>query len=187
MTMVIPTIPTMPAGYVATAADLNNLSAGATFLLNKPIARVHDGAGTFAIPTSLTAVPFNTKDFDPDGMWSSGANTILTVQTPGFYKISYAVDATTVSGAAIPMNTLVQVVTGANNPAGTGVNQPFCWGGYSSGGVASLGKGVCHASGIIPFYMYIGDNVQIQVKASSTGMTTNTGPASFMAMELVSI
>lgn len=188
MAMTIPTIPPMAAGYVVQASDMNNLAYGATFLLTKPIARVRDGAGSFAIPSpSFGSVPFNVKDFDTDGMWSSGSNTRLTVQTPGFYKVSYAVDALAGSGAALPMNTYVQVTTGANNPQGAGVAMPFIWSGYASGGLSVSGRAMPHASGILPWYMYALDYAQIQVVASSSGMTTSTSVPSFFAMELVSI
>ena len=186
MSMTIPTIPTMPAGYVVQAADMNNLAYGATFLLTKPIVRVRDAAGSQAVTVTFTSVAFNTKDFDTDGMWSSGSNTLLTIQTPGFYKVSYAVDALAAS-TSVPMNTIVQVVTGANNPAGTGVSMPFCWGGASAGGVASSLRGMAHASGIIPWYMYAGDTAAIQVNASATGMTLSTSIPSFFTLELVSI
>jgi hypothetical protein len=186
MTMTIPTIPTLPAGYIVTATDMNNLSAGATFLLNKPLTRVHDAAGTQAVTATAAAIAFNTVDMDTDTMWSSGSNTKLTVQTPGFYKISYLADALGASSSA-PMNTYVQVITGANNPLGSGVSMPFCWGGYGSAGVALSNRVCAHASGIIPWYMYIGDTTSIMVKASATGMTLNTSFDSYCCMELVSI
>lgn len=187
MTMVIPTIPTLAAGYVVQATDMNDLAYGATFLLTKPIAHVHDAAGTQAVTTSAAAVAFATKDFDTDGMWSSGANTLLTVQTPGFYKVSYAVDALGAS-SGIPMTSYVQVTTGAGNPQGSGVSMPEIWAGYSNGGISASFRGMLHSSGIIPWYMYAGDSAKIMISASSTGMTlSTTGGVSFFSLELVSI
>jgi hypothetical protein len=186
MTMTIPTIPTMPAGYVVTASDMNNLAYGATFLLTKPIARVHDGAGTLALTATSQLIPFNTMDIDTDGMWSSGANTKLTIQTPGFYKVSYMVDALGSSGSS-PLNSYVQVTTGPNNPLGTGVGQPIQWGGYGSAGVALSFRVCAHASGVIPFYMYAGDTVAIEAHSSTTGMTLSTSFPSYHCLELVSI
>ncbi len=119
-------------------------------------------------------------------MWSSGSNTVLTVQTPGFYKISYMIDALGGS-SAIPMSSIVLVITGANNPLGAGVSMPYCWGGYGSGGVAASYRVCTHSSGILPWYMYAGDTTSVYIKASSTGMTLSTSFSSFMCLELVSI
>lgn len=184
MTMTIPTIPTLSAGYVVTAADMNNLSACATFMLNKPIASVHDGLGTQTITTSASSVAFNTKDFDTDGMWSSGANTQFTVQTPGFYKIAYSV-ATVGSSTAYTLGTSVVVTTGANNPLGAGISQLPIWQGYGSALTASSLRVVARNTGIIPYYMFIGDYVQVKAVAVST-MTLSTYIPSFMCLEYVS-
>lgn len=185
MAMTIPTIPTLPAGYIVTATDMNNLASAATFLLTKPIARVHDGAGSTAIGTSNTYIPFNTKDFDTDGMWSSGSPTLLTIQTPGFYKVEYMID---VLGTVAPgsMQTAVTITTGSNNPAGSGLTST-CWEGYACGTDTTSFRLAPHAAGVIPWYLYALDTVSVWAVESATGMTTSTSFPSYLALELVSI
>lgn len=185
MAMTIPTIPSsLPAGYVVTANDMNNLGAACTFLMTRPIARVHDAAGTQTIGTSVVAVQFNTKDFDTDGMWSSGANTRLTVQTPGFYKVEYWIDLMG-SSSSTNADTYVQVTSGSNNPAGAGIIQP-CWGGHATAGVAASTRSGAHSAGILPLYMYSLDYVEIYALCT-TATPLSTSIPSFLTMELVSI
>lgn len=185
MTMIIPTIPIMAAGYVATATDMNNLAYAAQFMLTKPIARVHDTVGTQAIGTGTTTITWGAADFDPDGMWNSGSPTQLTIQTPGFYKMSYMLSGGTVS-TTIDWNASAHVTTGANNPAGAGVVSEM-WPGYGSGS-ASANRVTCRASGIIPWYLYALDYVWVGALAASTGITLNTASfPSYLCLELVSI
>src|SRR5215471_13164509 len=84
MTLVIPTIPSLPAGHVVTSDEMNQLANAATFLLGKPVVHVHDGTGGYAWAAPMAC--WDTKDYDTDGMWSSGAKDRLTVQTSGWYK-----------------------------------------------------------------------------------------------------
>lgn len=185
MTMTIPTLPTFTAGYVVQPADMNDLAYACTFLLTKPICRVHDQAGTQSVTTSATSVSFNTADINTDGMWSSGTPTELIVQTPGFYKVSYSIDAVAASSAST-IGTSVQVITGANNPLGAGVSMTPCWIGYGAALTASSLRVVCHGAGLIPWYMYAGDYAETRMIAYATGMTLNTTIPSTMYMELVS-
>jgi hypothetical protein len=163
---------------------MTQLSAACTFLLGKPLAHVHDGAGAQAIGIATTVISFNTKDFDTDGMWASGTNNRLTVQTPGWYKVRYGVSTSAVVG--VTMNHSLRATTGPNNPAGNGIVGTQHWAGYnvipSAGGVGAGG-----ASGIWPFYLYIGDFLQVTSIANATGASTDTTVAtSFIDMEFVS-
>lgn len=187
MTMTIPTIPAMPAGYIATAADMNALAYAVQFLLTKPIARAVDTAGSQAVTTGDTAVTFGAASFDTDGMWSAGQPTRLTVATAGFYKISYCVQASVASGVTINCNTHATVTTGANNPAGAGVATQV-YGGYGGGSAAGGLRVGPHASGVLPFYMYALDYVTVSVVAAAAGLTLSISAfPSFMTMEYVSV
>jgi hypothetical protein len=182
MAMTIPTVPSLPAGHVATTAEMNALAGACTFLLEKPVARVRDTTGGLAIGTSATTIPFNTKDYDTDGMWSSGANSRLTIQTPGWYKFRYSIATT--GGHAV--NTKMRSTTGANNPSGSGITSGDHWGGYTPSGTTFVGAGGC--SGIWPFYLYAGDFLFIVALADTAGNTTNTSvTGSSFALEFVSI
>ena len=176
----------MPAGYIATAADFNNLAYATQFALTRPMARVHDTAGGQAVSNTSIAVTFGGVDFDPDGMWSSGANTRLTVQTPGFYKLDYFVSLTS-GGTTQNTVTFCKVTTGSNNPAGSGLTSQ-AWAGYGSGSAGGSRVGG-RASGILPSFMYALDFVQVFVLAQSTGQSTSISGfvPSWLCMELVSI
>lgn len=177
MTLVIPTVPNMPAGYVATATDFNNLGACCTFLMNKPLLHVHDGTGGLGITTSAQAITWTVDDLDTDSMWSSGSQ--VTVQTEGWFRISYGVN---LNGTTLT-STYVQSTTGSNNPAGAGSNVDS-WAGYSRPAT----PGWAGASGIWPYYMYQGDYWQVEVLASATGMSTGTTTlGSWFCAEYVSI
>jgi hypothetical protein len=182
MAMTIPVVPSLPAGHVATDTEMNSLAAACTFLLGKPTARVHDSLGTLAIGTSATTVPFNVKDYDTDGMWSSGANTRLTIQTPGWYKFRYGI--VTAGGNAV--NTKMRSTTGTSNPAGSGITSGDHWPGYTASNTTFVGAAGC--SGIWPYYLYAGDFLFVVALADTAGNTTNnTVVGSFFSLEFVSV
>lgn len=187
--MTIPTIPSLPAGYVVQLADLQNLAYAATFALGKPAVYAVDNTGGMAIGTSFgTFISFTATFINTDTMWASGAPKKFTVNTPGWYKISYGVNVGTVGGV---FNTAVRTTTGSNNPAGSGINSNYYWQGYTDVAAGPVGYG--GATGDWPFYMYAGDFWQVTMKAAATGASTgaagnggnNTG--SFFIAELVSI
>lgn len=188
--MTIPTIPVLPAGYVVQLADMQNLSACATFLLGKPISRVMDETGGAAIGTSFAPISFTNTAFDPDGMFSLSQPTRLTIQTPGWYKLRYMVNCGTVGGTYVAN---VVGTTGSNNPAGSGLTVGPYW---QSGGVNTTSdRGRPAGSGIWPVYLYAGDYLQVQVEAAATGSQTGVGAGgitttlagSMFSLEYVSI
>lgn len=186
--MTIPTIPTLPAGYVVQLADLQNLAYAATFALTKPMAAIIDSTGGQAITTTYNQVQFTGTTFDYDGMWNSGNPKRLTIQTPGWYKVRYGINIGTVGGV---YNTAVASTTGSNNPLGSGVTSAKYWCGYCDNVAAQVGW--ASAAGDWPFYLYAGDYVQVYVQAaaagSSTGTTANgfSNGGSYFSLELVSI
>lgn len=188
MTMTLPTIPTLEAGYVVQATDMNNLAYACTFLLTKPIARIYDGAGGQSISTSFaspTTIAFGSVSFDTDGM-SGVTSNALVVATPGFYKVTYTINAWQSSGNCVSLQSAAFVITGSNNPAGAGVSTPT-WPGYGAGGMA--GNRICaRGSGVIPWYMYAGDYVQVEGwQGGGTAQATTTNRFnSFLALEFVS-
>lgn len=181
MAMALPVLPVMPAGYIAQQADLDNIGYGVIFMMTKPMTRIHDGAGGQSLVPAGTVVQFSVADYDTDGMWNSGSPTQLTVQTPGFYKLDYMC----CQNNGISMNAAAQVVTGANNPAGSGLSTQ-CWPGYGYG----VSRVCARGSGIIPWYMYALDWVTVTCYPNSTGGTlvsASTFTPTFLSLELVSI
>jgi hypothetical protein len=185
MTMTIPTIPELPAGYVVQEADMNNLAYCCTFLLTKPIAMVYDSAGGQSIATgpAYTTISWGSKYFDTDGMWTSSAPTVLTVQTPGWYKVRWGL---TVGSTVLATTGSVYSMSGANNPGGSGNMSALFWSGYSGQfGTAPGGSG---CGGLWPYYLWAGDQLSLLASASTTGETTvSTNNPSWFSAEYVSI
>lgn len=189
MSMTIPTIPSLPAGYVVTVDDLNNLADAATFALTKPMLYAVDNTGGMAITTSWQSISFTSTVFSTDGMWLAGSPKRIQIQTPGWYKFSYGVNVGTVGGV---FNSAMRATTGANNPQGSGVTSNYYWMGYSDEPAAT--PGFCAAAGDWPFYLYEGDFLQVFIQAAATGASTGTTApasgghgASYVYAELVSI
>jgi hypothetical protein len=172
MSMTIPTIPSLPAGYVVQAGDMNNLAAAATFLLTKPIVRVRDTAnGTTTIGTSPTAIQWGSADINTDGMWSGAHPQRLTIQTPGWYKVRYMVQCGSNNG---PFLSWVISTTGSNNPAGSGIPSSAYWASYCVG-VGGSQASRTNGSGLWPFYLYSGDYLEVMCQSTSSGQNTGDG------------
>jgi hypothetical protein len=178
MTMTIPVIPKLPAGYVVQQADMANLAYACQFLLYKPISRVHQATAGQSLSAGGTIILWDTVDFDPDGMWSTANKDRLTIQTPGFYRVRYMV-----ATGGVSANAYAQCTTGPNNPAGSGNASPY-WPSYGYGnGTALLG-----AAGDIPQYLYPGDYIRVECVPNSSGNSTSTYyEQSYLSLELVSI
>lgn len=182
MALTIPTIPSMPAGHIATSNDMNQLAAAATFLLGKPIAHVHDGTGGYAMASPMTC--WDTKDIDTDGMWNGSQTDRLTIQTPGWYKLRVAI---TSNGAGGSLEFFMRSTTGSNNPLGSGVFSSPNWEAATIASSASPFVSF-HVSGIWPYYLYPADFLQVRgVLTAGAGNTYVTAvPASFFSLEWVS-
>jgi hypothetical protein len=181
MTMTLPTLPDLPAGYIVTADDMNNLADACTFLLTKPIAHVTDSAGSQTISGTAAAIDFAQADIDTDGMWDSGYTSQLTVQTAGWYKVRYCVFAT--GSSATSLNAYIRSTTGVNNPSGFD-NTLIAWPSYcelASGGGAGGG---CRGGGLWPVYMYEGDYFEVLCAGGSS--STEAG-VSYLSAEYVSL
>jgi hypothetical protein len=188
--MDIPTIPDLPAGHIVTADEMNQLGYACTFLATKPLTRARDATGGQALGTSATIINWTTTDVDSDSMWSSGNASRLTVQTPGLYKIRYAVAVAAASATRVGARCVS--TTGSNNPSGSGVTSTPYWGAYvycnASGTTQYAG-----ASGVWPFHLYAGDYLQIEAYRDNAISTATTAPASganggsYFSCEFVSV
>jgi hypothetical protein len=183
----VPQLNPMPAGYIAQAVDMNYLATAASFLLNKPITRVHDTVGSQVVQTATAPIVFGVADFDTTSMFNATFPTRLTVKTAGFYKVSYMVSTTT-SGTCV-VGTYAQITTGSNNPSGAGI-LTRAWPGYAFG-TSSNNRCCPHGGGILPLYLYPGDYVEIYAYSTNTNAELYYAPASYASsdfeMEFVSI
>lgn len=172
--MNIPTIPDLAAGQVAAAADLNNIAAAATFLLGRPMARIHDAAGGQTLGTTQAAAPaihFAAEDFDTDNIHSPSLPTRLTVQTPGWYSVRYSIQVT---NSGFIGNAIVTGTAGGNNPLGAGTVIGTALMGYCDAGPVSAPPPVyLGASGIYPAYLYAGDYLTVSAWGNNAPAATS--------------
>jgi hypothetical protein len=71
----------------------NAVSYAFNFLLDPPECRVNQ-TSVQSIPTgttTATAITFQSASVDNDGMWDGAHNTYITIQTPGWYEVEFAV------------------------------------------------------------------------------------------------
>lgn len=91
--MELPNLSMWDAGTQHDETTFNAVSDVLNFLLAPPECRV-DQTSAQSIPTGVTtatAITFDTLVKDTDGMWDSGHPTYITIQTPGWYEIEWAV------------------------------------------------------------------------------------------------
>lgn len=183
MSMTVPVVTPMAAGYTVQSSDMNNLAAACSFLLGKPCAQVVATTARSGIPATSggAATEFDSASFDTDGMWNSNAPRRLTVQTPGYYKVRYTVVTENVN----VFQTWMESTAGPNNPAGSGVTSGPQLPGYGVGqsGLPSTGSG---CAGIWPFYLYPGDYLQVFVFASAPTSWEVSPVGSEFSLEYVS-
>lgn len=167
--MNIPATPTQYAGTVAASADMNSLSASAAFVAGPPFVIIQTSTtATQNVGTAAAALTWSLALRNNDTNWASGAPTILTINTQGLYECRYQIALAFVASAV--MRAYIQVVTGTNNPVGSGVTTT-----YWSTQTASVLSGVvsaCVGGGVIPVELYPGD--QVSIMAFSTVATTTT-------------
>lgn len=179
---VIPVPPLLEAGHVATAADMNAISAVATFLISgKPFCMAQANATQALTGGGVrNVVKMQTKLFDTDSIFSgSGGGTPFTIQTPGWYRAKYWCPLASSNG-----DCGLFITTGAGNPQGAGVTNE-CW--ASGCSVSSTTDYTAYSGGgLLPFYMYATDQVSLRVSPNSSVSTVLTDSAAGMSVEFVS-
>lgn len=189
--LAVPSVPRLDAGHVVQQSELTQLCSAASFLLAPPMTKVLDETGGAAIATTASLVNFTNALYDVDGAWAAGNPGRLTIQTPGWYKVRYAVNCLPAGSNQAPFVTHMTSTTGSNNPAGSGVVSSHYWGGYADG----FSGAHCYpgAAGLWPAYLYSGDYLQLYVSAQTTGASTSNAGAtggtlngSYLSIEYVS-
>ena len=178
-----PNPPSQRAGTLATSADMNALANTALFLRTPPMViaqSLTSGTGQSLTGGSATAVQYASLLRDTDGFFSTGLPTRLTVQTPGFYKVRYSIPFAVGGGNC---QVFVRIQTGANNPAGAGVQTPF-WYGFSAA-ANSIDGTVC-GGGVMPFYFYAADFIQVMATVGTTSNMPVSPQAALVSMRMVS-
>lgn len=90
--MNLPDIESWSAGSAHDETTFNAVSDALNFLLNPPEAKVVQTAAQSIPNGTATATPITWSSvvFDNDDMWDSSTPTILTIQTPGWYEVEWA-------------------------------------------------------------------------------------------------
>ncbi len=96
----LPAVPSFGAGSFDTSAQLNQLAAAVSFLLNPPRALVYKSVSS-SRASSLTSavVNWDTVITNSDGGWAGASPSRLTCNTPGLYHIEAAVEYASFSGS----------------------------------------------------------------------------------------
>lgn len=188
----VPTVPTFTAGSVVGDPDLNNLGYAVAFLLAPPkVALQQVNASPFSggqsiSATTATAIGWNSAIANPDSAWSSGANTRVTAQTPGYYLFEAVWQSTTETSAGY-RGGYFRVTTGVNNPGGAGVTTSF---GASRPPNVTSATGVNYTAvgcAMISPYLYILDYVEFIAYSSHAETTGFTDGGSYLTATLVSL
>ncbi len=158
--MDLPNIALWNAGAEHDADTFNDLSDAQRFLLNPPEVCVRQTVAQ-SIPvglTNATALTFDTKERDNEDpvSWDAATPTYITIQTPGWYEIEWAVSWATRADNTLRLSSpyLNGVMGRAVNSVAlssyldVGATTPQIWQTYDAflnvGDKVSLG--VCHAS-----------------------------------------
>lgn len=188
----VPTVPAFTAGAVVTAATLNQLGQAVSFLLQPPqvvLEQVNSSpfsGGQSIAATTATAIGWNSAIANPDSAWSSGNNTRVTAQTPGYYLFSAVWQAAAETSAGY-RGGYFRVTTGSNNPGGAGVTTSF--GAVRVPNVTSI-SGVNYSavgSSCISPYLYVLDYVEFIAYSSHSETTGFTDGGSWLTATLVSL
>lgn len=83
----VPVIPTFGPGVVPGTA-LTQLADALAFAMNPPAVKAYQTVAQPLANGTLTAIIFDSVEFDDYTMWNSGAPTRITIQYPGRYFIS---------------------------------------------------------------------------------------------------
>lgn len=177
----VPGPPTQYAGQLATSTDMNALANSALFWRRPPMVIAQATTGQSLTGGVQAAVQYSALLRDTDGFFSTAFPTRLTVQTPGIYKVRYSIPF---GVAGVSCQVLVRIQTGANNPAGAGVQTPF-WYGFASaaGGI----DGTVNGGGVMPVYFYAQDFIQIMATVATTSTMPTSPQAALVSMRMVSV
>ena len=150
----LPTVPSFVTGETPSIAKLSQLAYCVSFFNTIPAFGSFTDTGQSIANNTNTALTW-TKVTDRDGGWAAGNPTRYTAQTAGYYQASalLSFNASATGGRAA----WFQVTTGANNPGGAGLTQPF---GYSDSGPDGTSVTGVRIGELSP-YLYALDYVEV--------------------------
>lgn len=162
----VPVMHVFTTGEVVTASNLNNNTVTlAAFVLAVPYCKVRQTANQ-AISTG-TALSWSTADVNSDSIWSAGAPTRLTSNTPGWYELSGKFECTT--GITTGRRGTIPAVNG------TQLNQMLLPGVQSSAGICPD----------FPIFLNATDYAELLAFSDVASSSTNSGTAIAQAWALL--
>lgn len=171
MTATVPVIPDMPAGTVATEAEMNAVGTACVFLTgfgagDRPFWNVRRASAGTQNASTDAVVPWDTAVSDSDGVWSSATPGQVTIQTPGYYHADWCI-ATLGGIATQELTAYLRVTTSAANPENPSAvfDAQFC-GVYS---VVTYGYVIPSGGGVLPIRLYPGDALALHLVTDSAG------------------
>jgi hypothetical protein len=188
--MQVPVVPTLPAGTVVTAAQMEQLAAAVQFLLTPPIAQLQQTSvapvsGGQSIPvTTPTAIIWTTQIADSDNGWTPAAPTQYIAQTPAYYVFSGTWQATAETTATY-RGAYFQATTGPNNPGGPGLTTVF--GSVRVPNVTTAAQYSGTGTQMLSPYLYAGDFVELYATSGHAETTGFADGGSFLSVQLASL
>lgn len=90
--MELPDLSAWQAGMEHDEEAFNAVTYALNFLLDPPECRINQTTAQAVAnsTTTNTAMTFQSASLDNDGMWDAGHPTYLTIQTPGWYEVEFA-------------------------------------------------------------------------------------------------
>ena len=91
--MNLPDLSVWQAGMEHDETAFNAVSYAINFLLDPPECRIDQTTVATSVANSITtctAITFQSASLDNDGMWNAATPTYLTIQTPGWYEVEFA-------------------------------------------------------------------------------------------------
>lgn len=178
-----PNPPKQLAGQIAMSSDMNALAQTALFMRRPPmvIAQSNTSGTGQSMTVATSAITYSTVQRDTDGFFAPSLPTRLTVQTPGFYSVRYSIPF---AAAGVNCQIWARLQTGANNPAGAGVQTPY-WYAFAASGNGNDGC-VC-GGGLIPVYMYQADFIQVMASMNTAANMPVSPQPAIVSMRMASV
>jgi hypothetical protein len=183
--MIIPSTRIFTAGEIETGAYLNSAVTNlGNFMLGKPITVLRQTANSSTLTAgAFTAISFSVADVNRDNNWNSGAPTLWTCNTAGWYRFAGQTSLSAVASA----------VTNRRNawfktPSGGSAAQLAYGANVDRASVNNLATAMAAQS--VTVYMNAGDAMDLRVLTDGTGYTTqsaSTGFQCWMSAEWVSL
>ena len=171
--MIVPSTRIFTAGEIETGAYLNSAVTNmGNFMLGKPVTFLRQTANQSLTTSALTAITWGVADVNRDNNWSSGANTLWTCNTAGWYQ--FAGGGSFASNANASSYRQITWFKTPNGGSATALSYGFTIDRLSlTSATASI------SAQPVMVYMNVGDAMDLRLLTPAATSTTNSGSAGY--------